>query len=45
VKTTRFIDKQIIGFIKQAEAGMFIKELCRSASYPSVTGQEKRTID
>jgi hypothetical protein len=27
---TLFIDEQIIGLLKQAEAGMSIKELCRS---------------
>jgi putative transposase len=32
MKTTRFTDEQIIGFLKQAEAGMSIKELCRSGS-------------
>lgn len=30
MKTTRFTDAQIIAFLKQAEAGMSIKELCRS---------------
>jgi len=29
MKTTRFTDEQIIGFLKQAEAGMSIKEFCR----------------
>jgi putative transposase len=31
MKTTRFTDEHIIGFLKQAEAGMSIKEFCRSA--------------
>ena len=30
MKKTRFTDEQIIGFLKQAEAGMPIKEICRS---------------
>jgi len=30
MKTIRFTDKQIISFLKQAEAGMSIKELCRN---------------
>jgi putative transposase len=25
----RFTDEQIIGFLKEAEAGMAVKELCR----------------
>jgi hypothetical protein len=33
MKTTRFTDEQIIGFLKQAEAGMSIKELCRSGGF------------
>lgn len=37
MKTTRFTDEQIIGFLKQAEAGMFIKELCRSGGFSSRT--------
>jgi hypothetical protein len=28
MKTTRFTDEQIIGFLKQAEAGMSIKPMC-----------------
>jgi putative transposase len=30
MKNSRFTDEQIIGFMKQAEAGLPIKELCRS---------------
>jgi putative transposase len=28
MKATRLTDEQIIGFLKQADAGMSIKELC-----------------
>ncbi len=37
MKTTRFTDEQIIGFLKQAEAGMSIKELCRSGGFSQPT--------
>jgi putative transposase len=33
MKTTRFTDEQIIAFLKQAEASMFIKKLCRSGGF------------
>ena len=29
MKQSRFTDEQIIGFLKQADAGMSVKELCR----------------
>ncbi|MFA1803957.1 transposase, partial [Xanthomonas campestris pv. campestris] len=29
MKKSRFITEQIIGFIKQADAGMAVAELCR----------------
>jgi putative transposase len=35
--TTRFTDEQIIAFLKQAEAGMPIKELCRSGGFSQPT--------
>lgn len=36
-KTTRFIDEQIIGFLKQAEASMAIKDICRSGGFSQST--------
>jgi putative transposase len=37
MKTTRFTDEKIIAFLKQAEAGMSIKELCRSGGFSQPT--------
>ena len=37
MKTSRFTDQQIIGFLKQAEAGMPIKELCRTGGFSDAT--------
>ena len=37
MKTSRFTDEQIIGFLKQAEAGMPIKELCRTGGFSDAT--------
>ena len=33
MKSTRFTDEKIIGFLKQAEVGMSIKELCLSGGF------------
>lgn len=37
MKTSRFTEEQIIGFLKQAEAGMPIKELCRNGGFSDAT--------
>lgn len=37
MKKSRFTEEQIIGFLKQAEAGMPIKELCRKGSFSDAT--------
>jgi putative transposase len=37
MKRTRFTEEQIIGFLKQAEAGIPIKELCRQGGFSDVT--------
>lgn len=33
MKTQRFTEEQIIGFLKQAEAGVPVKELCRKGGF------------
>ncbi len=33
MKKSKFTDEQIIGFLRQAEAGIPIKEVCRSGGF------------
>lgn len=37
MKKSRFSEEQIIGFLKQAEAGMPVKELCRKGGFSDAT--------
>jgi putative transposase len=37
MKKSRFTDEQIIGFLKQAESGVVVKELCRKHGFSDAT--------
>ena len=37
MKKSRFTEEQIIGFLRQAEAGVPIKELCRTGGFSDAT--------
>ncbi len=37
MKQSKFTDEQIIGFLKQADAGMSVKELCLSSGFSQPT--------
>ena len=37
MKKSRFTEEQIIGFLKQAEAGMAVADICRSGGFSDAT--------
>ena len=37
MKKSRYSEEQIIGFLKQAEAGVAVKELCRKGGFSDAT--------
>lgn len=37
MKTSRYTEQQIIGWLKQAEAGMSVKEICRQGGFSEAT--------
>jgi len=37
MKKSRFSDEQIVGFLRQAEAGVAVKELCRTNGFSDAT--------
>ena len=43
MKKSRFTEEQIIGFLKQADVGMPIKELCRKGGFSDATFYKWRT--
>ena len=42
MKKSRYSEEQIIGFLKQADAGMPIKELCRKGDFSDATFYKSR---
>ena len=43
MKKSRYSEEQVIGFLKQADAGMPIKELCRKGGFSDATFYKWRT--
>lgn len=37
MKTSRYTEQQIVGWLKQAEAGMSVKEVCRQGGFSEAT--------
>jgi len=44
MRKSRYTEEQIIGFIKQAESGLPIKELCRKGGFSDATFYKWRQI-
>ena len=42
MKKSRYSEEQIIGFLKQADAGMLIQELCRRGGFSDATFHKRR---